>query len=304
MHADSLTGRSQRRTAGHQHPEPRLLIDQFLLRRHPQHLRSERCCDDRLNSPSCGRPTARRDGFGQPTRLDEQSRQVAAGGQGLGVVRAEHPALVGEELLDAVVASAPRPRPARATRGCYGWPGCRGGRGRAPCSGRPGAARRGGGASAARPARQRPREVVAGGQGFGAVGAEQTGAVGEELVVRRGRLRPPDPTAEPPARLLRVVRVSGGRGRGNGCGRRGARRRRWSPRPPGPPAGHPARLLRVVRVARLSGPRDPGGRPGARPGRGARPPGPASPATPARLLRGGQGVGGRGRGPGRVGVQL
>ena len=51
-HRDSLTCRSQRRTAGHQHPEPRLLIDQFLLRPHAQHLTSERCCDDRLNSPS------------------------------------------------------------------------------------------------------------------------------------------------------------------------------------------------------------------------------------------------------------
>jgi len=28
-----------------------LLIDQFLLGRHAQHLRSERCCNDRLNSP-------------------------------------------------------------------------------------------------------------------------------------------------------------------------------------------------------------------------------------------------------------
>jgi hypothetical protein len=28
-----------------------LLIDQFLLGRHAQHLKSERCCDDRLNSP-------------------------------------------------------------------------------------------------------------------------------------------------------------------------------------------------------------------------------------------------------------
>src|SRR5450631_907439 len=51
-HADSLTGPSQRRTTGHQHPEPRLLINQVLLQRHPQHLTSERCCDDRLNSPS------------------------------------------------------------------------------------------------------------------------------------------------------------------------------------------------------------------------------------------------------------
>src|SRR5664280_2065131 len=51
-HADSLTGPSQRRTAGHQHPEPRLLIDQVFLQQHPQHLKSERCCDDRLNSPS------------------------------------------------------------------------------------------------------------------------------------------------------------------------------------------------------------------------------------------------------------
>src|SRR5665811_297970 len=51
MHSDSLTGRSQRRTAGQQLPEPRLLIDKFLLGRHAQHLRSERCCDDRLNSP-------------------------------------------------------------------------------------------------------------------------------------------------------------------------------------------------------------------------------------------------------------
>src|ERR1035437_1398837 len=51
MHSDSLTGRSQRRTAGQHLPEPRLLIDKFLLGRHAQHLRSERCCDDRLNSP-------------------------------------------------------------------------------------------------------------------------------------------------------------------------------------------------------------------------------------------------------------
>ena len=35
-------GRSQRRTAGHQHPEPRLLIDQFLLQGQAQHLKSER----------------------------------------------------------------------------------------------------------------------------------------------------------------------------------------------------------------------------------------------------------------------
>src|SRR5665648_953013 len=52
MHLDSLTGRSQRRTTGQQLPEPRLLIDTFLLGRHTQHLKSEGCCDDRLNSPS------------------------------------------------------------------------------------------------------------------------------------------------------------------------------------------------------------------------------------------------------------
>src|SRR5665811_1938571 len=34
IHADSLTGRSQRRTTGHQHPELRLLVDPFLLQRH------------------------------------------------------------------------------------------------------------------------------------------------------------------------------------------------------------------------------------------------------------------------------
>ena len=60
-HADSFTGSRQRRATGHQNPEPRLPIDQVLLQRHPQHLRSERCCDDRLNSPSpCGQGLARK----------------------------------------------------------------------------------------------------------------------------------------------------------------------------------------------------------------------------------------------------
>jgi hypothetical protein len=34
IEASFSEARSQRRTAGHQHPEPRLLIDQFLLQRH------------------------------------------------------------------------------------------------------------------------------------------------------------------------------------------------------------------------------------------------------------------------------
>ncbi len=51
IHPDSIARSSQRRALSHQHPKPRLLLHQLILRPHVQHLTKIECCDDRLNSP-------------------------------------------------------------------------------------------------------------------------------------------------------------------------------------------------------------------------------------------------------------
>ena len=115
--------------------------------------------------------------------------EVAAGGQGVGVVGAEHPQPVGEQLLEGGGGPGRDPPPPRASRrGCRGWSGCRGGRGRAPAAGRSAAARR----RWPRPSHRRPAprqrgEVVAGGQGVGVVGAEHPQLVGQQLLEQRWR---------------------------------------------------------------------------------------------------------------------
>ena len=62
---------------------------------------------------------------------------VAAGGQGVGMVRAQDPLLVGQQLLEQPQRLRRMPALARSrTRCCCGWPGCRGGRARGPAPGR------------------------------------------------------------------------------------------------------------------------------------------------------------------------
>ena len=73
----------------------------------------------------------------QPARRLVGGGEVVAGGQGVGVVGAEHPLAVGEGLLVAAAIARPAaPPPGRRRRGCCGWSGCRGGRGRGPAPGR------------------------------------------------------------------------------------------------------------------------------------------------------------------------
>ena len=65
------------------------------------------------------------------------ARDVAADGQGVGVVRAQDPHLVGQQLPGTGAVPRPGPRTRRSrTRCCCGWSGCRGGPGPGPAPGR------------------------------------------------------------------------------------------------------------------------------------------------------------------------
>ena len=92
----------------------------------------------RTRCRSASSPVNSGDGLvGRVPGLARPAGEVVAGGQGVGVVGAEDPQPVGEqpgERLDGLVDPS-RPRPASG-RGCCGWSGCRGGRGRAPAAGR------------------------------------------------------------------------------------------------------------------------------------------------------------------------
>ena len=228
-----------------------------------------------------------------------QYAMLVAGGQGVGVVGAEHPLQVGQQLPGQAqrLRRVPGTRPSRR-RCCRGWSGCRGGRGRGPAPGRAAAP----GTAAAPPPRPRTRPSrprcccgwsgCRGGRGRGP-------APGRAAAPGTAAAPPPHPRTRPvqTAMLPRVVRVSGWSG---------PRTRSWSgssswnrrsasaasPHSPGP----------VRDVARgWSGCRGGQGRapaPGraAAPGTGAAPPPavPHSPGPAARCCRGWSGCrGGR-----------
>ena len=180
-------------------------------------------------------------GAGRVPGLAPPVGEVAAGGQGVGVVGAEHPQLVGEQLPRTRRRRRPGPRPAPASRrGCCGWSGCRGGRGRAPAAGRRAAASN----AAAAPAGPRPRP--ASGRGCGGWsgcrgGRGRAPAAGRRAAASNAAAAPAASPASPPP----VGEVVAG---GQGVGVVGAEhpqlvgeqlprtRRRRRPRPRPPPA--------------------------------------------------------------------
>ena len=160
---------------------------------------------------------------GRVPRLPAPVGEVVAGGQGVGVVGAEHPQLVGEQLARTRRPRRPGPPPPRSSRrGCCGWSGCRGGRG-------PSTRSRSVSSSLEqrrprRPGPPPPRpvgEVVAGGQGVGVVGARAP-AAGRRAARSNSAIAPAGSPACPVARRRGCCGWSGcrgGRGRAPAGGR-------------------------------------------------------------------------------------